>query len=276
MRIVKYTPLKKSKKGTKKVTLTVSKRKPAVSSSVKAYVRKALIKAPEKKFSTPWIVTTVPISSVNPSYTIYTNNNIYQNALNGITQGVAQNQRVGNQITITKLILKVILTCTTNTLALCEEPFIQQGVVDTYIIYKKDGTDFEDPPYNFYQIGATAQAPQGTVHDLTSSVNTDVYTVLYHRRRKMGQAFTNGGNSLSNNDFKCLDYFQYDYCKKYGPIKLKFNDNGNFDNIRIESIGIISMYHNADGSPTTAIGEAGNTNSPVYYSSETFVEFFDM
>lgn len=129
-----------------------------------------------------------------------------------VTLGTQNNQRMGNEIRVKKLLFEYILypnvyNPTTNTqMTPCE--------VIVYFFKSKSGPStvlaptFDLP--QLYDGGSSAIGPNGSIIDVMRKLNKEAYTYLTHRRHKVGKS-TIGSvsnlqapnyNALTNNDFK--------------------------------------------------------------------------
>lgn len=208
------------------------KKKPVVSRTVRNYVKKEFARQAENKV--------VNVEQNNISF-----GNIVENSTMHIfpmlpytgyltiSPGVGQNQRVGNQVKIRKIMLNYTL----NPLAYnaSTNPNPQPVEVLMYLGYLKQEkgvlpTAFEFT--QFFQSGGTSRAPSGNLSDLVADINTDVWTIKKAWRHKLGNANNAGtGNtaaaqSFANNDFK-LNVVRRMNITKYCQKTLRFNDTTN-------------------------------------------------
>ncbi len=146
-----------------------------------------------------------------------------------LTQGTGQGARLGNRIEIKKLRFRGSIrprayNVTTNAipipqyvrlLILCDE--------DNQNVLPLPGTDF-------FQSGSSSVAPDSTMNDIYSVVNTDRWTVYHDQVFKVGYATAGGtgvqvaSQSYTNNDFKLCDDFDIDVTR-FAPRMYDFDDN---------------------------------------------------
>jgi len=227
-------------KKTKKVTTRKGKKaKTTVSSSVKAYVKKALHVQAENKQCDPITYSNlaiIPMTSLGFG-TYITLSDVW---LTG--QGVEQGNRVGNLITPVKWSIKGALFCAPNTTI----PML----VRMYIFKMVSG--YQLPSYggalptDFFQSGSFTNSPNNTISDNFKTVNKDKYKVYKSQIFKVGVSST---ANYQNNDFKILNLFKYDLLK-YQNHKIKFNDNNSLP----ENAGLYMGFTacDMDDSPITS------------------------
>lgn len=150
-----------------------------------------------------------------------------------ITQGVAQNNRIGNEIRIKKLMYNYVL-----------RPLAQDAVnnpnpqpIEVQIIFAHT---LDQPALipavgdyqSLFQLNGTSAPPQGTLEDLCTPFNKDYWKILKVVRHKIGYSSAQGtGNQataqyFANNDFK-LNVVRSVNLTKYAPKIVKFNDANN-------------------------------------------------
>lgn len=187
--------------------------RPAVPKTVKRYVKAAISSTIEDKYADAFGSPVEPIVRVNAGsgpYQYFTAP-LFQN-LTDITLGMGQGQRISQQITLKKHIVRGLLTHN-NTGALTSP----QGYVDVYIGYKNDDTLPDAAITDFYQNGNSYYSPTTTAADLQQWINKSLYNVKWHRRFKMGMASAGTGtlapNDMPNNDFSLTKTFSVDLCQ---------------------------------------------------------------
>jgi len=150
-----------------------------------------------------------------------------------IPQGVTQGTRVGNQVRVKKVMLNYTLhplpyEATTNPRPQPVEVLLYLGSTKASRGIIPDSTDIGQ----FFQLGATARPPNGSLDDCLLEVNRDYWDVKKAWRHKIGNATNNGtGNlaaaqSFSNNDFK-VNAVRRMNITKLCPKTIKFNDSSN-------------------------------------------------
>lgn len=219
-----------------------------VPTTVRRYVKAQIGKATEDKFQEgeqfdPSAIITLQASSVQPTYFVNTVDDVF----GFVNQGTGQGERVGNEITLKKWIIRGALT---QNPFYIENPLQQLGssivYVDVYIGYRNDLQIMSLSPLNelpnFYQSGNASSAPVGNFTELLDWVNKDVYTVLFHKRFKMG-------NNSNNNDFSLARTFSFNICSKlFKNAKLKYNDNtGTVQNAKLNALALWCTAINGNG-----------------------------
>lgn len=224
----KKRPLRKLKKGLRK---RVSK--PKISLAVKSYVKKAVSAQIENK--TAAVEAEASFGSYDSGATPSMNAfpmMPYSGYLT-IPQGITQGTRTGNEIKIKRVMLNYTLhplpyEATTNT-----RP--QPVVVLMYLgnlRAQKGVIPGSGDLSQFFQLGATARPPNGSLDDCLLDINRDYWDVKKTWRHKIGNSTNNGtGNlaaaqSFSNNDFQ-LNAVRRLNITKLCPKTIKFNDSSN-------------------------------------------------
>lgn len=153
----------------------------------------------------------------------------------GIPLGTAQNQRIGNDIRIKKVMLRANFTVRPVDVGTNPTPIPQ--IVKIYFGYSKPQSAIprQGLPFNansFFKFGGSATSPTGTVNDLTRVINTDLYTIVKKSpNMKLGNSAYYQGNAnaqdWNNNDFNMFKTYTADLTKFYIKNQ-KFNgsDNG--------------------------------------------------
>lgn len=227
MQYKRKNPLRK--RVTKSRAGLYAKKTPKVSLAVKKYIKKVIHTDQENKI-------------INTNYSANfgtvlqsTNMNMYPMlpyvGYSTIPQGILQNNRIGNEVKVRKVMLKYVLRPVAYDSGI--NPFPAPAEVDMFLGYTKQSSGFlpgtVDIGYLFQQ-GSGSAAPSGNLGDLIQDVNTDYWTIKKRWRHKIGAAaYTGtGGNAAnqyaSNNDFKFNVVNKMDITK-FCPKTLKFNDN---------------------------------------------------
>lgn len=147
-----------------------------------------------------------------------------------IPQGVADGQRVGQDIRIKKVMLKANFTPSpVNGENLIPKP----QIVKLYFGYAKSqlGISRQELPsaaLDFFKFGGTNAAPQGDVRDLTKTINNDLYSIVKKSRNiKVGNSAyfqgQGGEQDFNNNDFSLFQSYTADITKFYHKVQ-KFNE----------------------------------------------------
>ena len=217
------------KKRAPKKSARGGKKSSAVSSAVKGYVKKAIAADLENKQVAATTITSfgsiLQETSMNSRpilpYTGY-------GPL--ILQGVGQGGRVGNSCKIKSVFLNYVLyplpyDVVTNP---NPTPFHVQMFLGNVRQYKGILPQSTDVNLMF-QLGSSTVAPQGTLIDLCSQINTDDWDIKKKWDHKLGYA-TSGGTgtsaiyqSYANNDFK-LNVVRKMNITKHCNSLMKFND----------------------------------------------------
>lgn len=173
-----------------------------------------------------------------------------------ITQGVGQNQRIGNEIRIKKLMYNYVLR------PLSQDPTINPNPqpIEVQIIFAHT----RDQPalipsvgdyQSLFQLNGTSAPPQGTLEDLCQPFNKDYWNILKVVHHKIGYATAEGtGNSptaqyFANNDFK-LNVVRRINLTKYAPKIVKFNDTNNTPTTR----GVFVFFNILPAGQSPALG----------------------
>jgi len=208
-------------------------RKPKVSFAVKKYVKRTLSAKIENKTVAVEFETQFGSydSAATPSMNAYPM--MPYTGYITIPQGVTQGTRVGNQIKIKRVMLNYTLyplayNATTNLRPQPVEVLMYLGNTKASRGIIPDSGDLSV----FFQLGATARPPNGSLDDCLLDVNRDYWDVKKAWRHKIGNA-NNGGTgnlaaaqSFANNDFK-LSVVRRLNITKLCPKTVKFNDSSN-------------------------------------------------
>lgn len=159
-------------------------------------------------------------------------------------QGVTQGTRIGNQIKVRKVMLNYVLRpspydAVFNTNPQPFEMDLMLGYVKQYPGVLPNSADTA----RLFQSGATSFAPSGSLRDIISTLNTDVWHIAKRWRHKIGTANYGGTGAnagqqyFNNNDFK-LNVVQKMDITKFCNKNLRFNDGGT----AIEGKNLFFMY----------------------------------
>lgn len=230
-------------------------KRPAVSQVVKKYVQRAIATKAENKIAN--IQSSVTLCSYSNDNTLRAqaltpNSSSYQ-----ISQGITQNTRVGNSITVKRIMFNY--TITPRPYEALTNPTPKPGVVQMILCRVKNAT--ADTPNStdvalLFQNGNSSAAPFGTIEDLNRYYNKDYFMILKSWSHKLGCAsYTGtggvaGGQYFANNDFNFFIQRKMDI-SSHIPKIMKFNDNTN--NQQGPGIFLLTQYLNADGSTSTSI-----------------------
>lgn len=204
-------------------------KKPTVSLAVKKYVKRAIHVEVENKgiqtyvgsdFGTIAENTTLHMFPVLPYTSFIT-----------LAQGVGAGQRVGNKITLRKVMLNYILRpnpyqVSTNTFPQPMEITMFLGNVKQYPGVKPEIGDVNI----LFQLNNSAIPPSGTLTDVITAVNTDDWNIQKRWNHKIGFADYSGTGinlaqqSYSNNDYK-LNVVRKMNITSMCPKTLIFNDS---------------------------------------------------
>lgn len=275
--------LRKSK-GTKKTVKKVAKSK-GLSKTVKSYVKKELAKNIENKMS-----VNIPFSS--SILTLQTNNssavtinygvfNPYDNQQFAITQGVSNNNRIGNKIKLKKWMVRGTIYADPNEIKGSAAFPMGAGYIDYYLGRKVDlTTSFTIDLEDFYQNGPASVSPEGFIQERTYSINKDVYKIYHHKRVKIGPAGVGWPNSqiLPNNDYKLNHEFKFDICKyvcKNHTIKYNDEDSDPQDAL-LQALCVFATFT----MPCYDVNQVGLQADETYYSPvrwelNSFIEYED-
>lgn len=214
------------KKSTKKMTAKSSTMK-----VIKAVVKKQISRNIETKTTMCFLQDQAIYSSSNTSFFI---NPIpmtpYASGFNPIVQGTGQGDRIGNQITLTKLRFKGnIYPAAYN--AISNGTPQPSYVIFWFYKYRATPTITQVPDNEFLQYGNTSRGLSNSLTDRWAPINKDKVILLGRKVYKVGFASFNQstgslGNlgNVANNDFKLVADFSIDLLK-WAPKKVTYNDN---------------------------------------------------
>jgi len=170
----------------------------------------------------------------------------------GISQGVAQGNRIGNKIKTRTAYLNYVLrpvayNAITNPNPVPCEVQLMLGYVKNTPSFPPAGVDITQ----LFQSGSSVTAPVGSLRDIISVINTDYWVIKKRWTHKIGYSSATGTGSVAgsqyfnNNDFK-LNVVKRINITKMMPATFIFNDAG----ISAISKNLYFMYYavSADGS----------------------------
>jgi len=205
------------------------RRKPNVSLTVKKYVKKAIHANVENKCVQINFGNSFGNVNESPDFNAYPMCPL--SSYWSISQGVTQGTRIGNQIKIRKVMLNYILrplpyNATTNPQPNPCEVQMMLGYVKQTPSQIPTGSDVSV----LFQSGASTSAPVGTLRDIISIVNTDVWVIKKRWTHKVGYAAFEGTGANAGNQFQANNDFKLNHVKrlditKHIPKTLNFNDN---------------------------------------------------
>jgi len=177
-----------------------------------------------------------------------------------IPQGTGQGQRIGNQIKVKKMILKVILQA--NPYNLTTNPTPQP--FQCRMILMKDKLGPTSTPTNLttelFNSSSTSIGPTNDLVDMLLPINKDRYQIYFDEVIKVGPQFYTGSGqnanygSGSNNDFLLNPLIEVD-CTKFIPSKVQFDDTSS--NPTSHGLWLLFIPANSDGTAilsTTVVG----------------------
>lgn len=174
---------------------------------------------------------------------------------NSITQGLGQNDRIGNKIQMKSLTIKGIFQPTPYDATVNPDPRPNQ--VKLVLFYDKTNlSSVPTPRTDFFQFGSTSAAILGEATDIMAPFNTDKYRILGTKTFKLGYSTYNGSSSdpvpqyYANNDFKMNYNLRWNLTKHHVK-RLTYNDNTGEPSCR--GLYMQVMISPADGN----IGSAG-------------------
>ena len=199
----------------------VSSKKP-VSKAVKQYVKKAISKSSETKIlvqsgnlagTVSTVIAPAQIRRLDPL----------------ISQGVIEGQRIGNKISIRKVMLRGYITLYASGVSPYPPSYASQFNVRMFVGYVK-GTPLTAPAAgdmsNLLRSGTGATDFSTDLMSLMRPVHKDYWTIQRQRKYKIGVA---SGSNLGvvagevNNDFSLVKYFNMDITSCFKKV-LKYDD----------------------------------------------------
>jgi len=225
------------------------KKKCAVSSCVKQYVNRAIGLRAENKiinFGSNMTVCSYLNDNTLRSTSLTPNGNAFT-----INQGTGQNARIGNSITVKKIMFCYTLYPLGYDISTNSTP--KPGLVQMILARVKEAPfDIPNSTHvaNLFQAGNSSAPPTGSITDANKMYNKDYWTILKSWTHKVGYAASDGtGGQVgrqyhSNNDFKMLHQRKMDITKHMNKI-LKFQDNTQYT--KTPGIFLMCQWLNADG-----------------------------
>lgn len=217
-----------------------------VSTAVKQYVKKSIHAQLENKvyidYGANQTITNASAGTPTGKY-----------LLPVVSQGTAQNQRVGNELTIRYASVSGYVNLLPYSSITNPEPAVQ--LVKMWIVSGKRINSNNITQYDWskwFEVGATNAPFQGNTLDMLLSHNKDDFTVYATRSFKLGMSTDSKGSNPVNSYFDnspMTQKFYFNFTKSVRK-KLKFNDGSGTPNNA--NMWIIFQAVNADGT-TTAI-----------------------
>lgn len=289
-------PYRKPRKSTKKYSKFVKVyNKPTLNPVIKTYVKKELAKNIENKITqnvanAANVLTITAFSEPTPpTFSYYRwapqgNGNLFS-----ISQGTAQNERVGNKIKIKRWIVKGSVYANSafgQTEANGNPNLSGQMIVKLYFGRKVNISDVVDGTLaELYQEGGQAITPDGDVVERLYAINKDNYKVYWQRTFKIGvsvQAGTGAVIGESNNDYKLSREFGFDICKLVCKNHItKYDDNtADPNDAMLDSLTLWATCTNPTGDIITAPlfgggGPGTAYNSVPYITATSYAEYED-
>jgi len=206
----------------------IVKSKPKVSMAIKKYVSKAIHTNVENKSQTVNYSGNFGNATANAS--MYAYPVTPYTGFMSLTQGITQNQRIGNEVKIRKAMLRYILRPIGYNASSNVTPVPLH--VEMYLGRTKIAPGDIPAAGDFtvlFQNGNSSVGPVGTLTDLIAAVNKDYWVIKKRWSHKLGFAeyFGTGGLAQQqyfvNNDFELNVMRKLDITSIY-PKTLKFND----------------------------------------------------
>jgi len=223
---------RKNKSSKKSMKPKSMKSKPRKKASIKALVKAEVHRNIENKIMNYTFPKTNMFISTNGSWATQQLFPLspYANFANAI-QGTAQNQRIGNQITIRKATIKLLFNinpydATTNIL-------VSPLLIKVITYYDKlEPVLLPTSMDGLYQNGSATTNPDPNSNiDILKAYNRDRYVIKASKLLRLGYAIGAAGaggsitNSFhSNNDFPLFTTYSLDYTKHLAKV-VKYNDN---------------------------------------------------
>jgi len=205
------------------------KRKSSVSQAVKKYVKRTIHTQIENK--SVQINGGVSFGNVNESPDFNAYPMCPLSGYWGIAQGIAQGNRIGNQIKTRQAYLSYVLRPNAYEVSTNANPRPQE--VQLMLGYVKNTPSFAPASLDIQQLfqsGSSATAPVGSLRDIISVINTDYWVIKKRWTHKIGYASATGTGGVAaaqfntNNDFK-LNVVKRINITKMLPALFQFNDN---------------------------------------------------
>jgi len=198
-----------------------------------------------------------------------------------LTQGTAQNQRVGNTIKLKRWIIKGLIQ--PNSLIwetpLDALPNSACGYVDVFFgRLLNNNTAIDGQLVDLYQAGNGAITPNSTAATILYPINKDKYKIYYRKRFKMGQAlnsnFPNPTNT-TNNDFSLARTFGFDvlkYILKNKHVKYEDGDTTPNDDM-IENLTVFATFYPVVGN--CPVNDIDRNQSYYSLNVQSYAEYED-
>jgi len=197
-----------------------------------------------------------------------------------MSQGVAQNQRIGNTIKLKRWVIKGLIQPNPNLVVNPENaiPNSLIGYVEIFFgRYNSNTIQVQPTLENFYQNGASAITPVGSATTILYPVNKDLYKIYYRKRFKMGNLFPDpNGINTTNNDYSLTRTFGFEVTKFICKNKLiKYQDAVTFpqDNM-IDNLTMWAVFYPAFGD-LSVLTVADNVESYYQINAQTYAEYED-
>lgn len=238
-----------------------------VTDAVKTYVKKTLDRRIENKIAS-FHVNGFTLWNINNDVVNWRTDNIYMlspnfTASNGvaISQGIAQNQRIGNKISIKKGTVRFVLYANNAWAGGRSDPVD----INMYIFKTRKACSIPELQLqietDFFQLGGSSLALTGTLDDNVLDVNQDVFMLHKFKTFKVGFQQNDVNLQFINNDYKYHAQIKIDVTK-YLKKTYTFNDTDNepYDNYTVLMFSVVPASNNISG--------AGNDICNITYNYE--------
>jgi len=198
-----------------------------------------------------------------------------------LTQGTAQNQRVGNTIKLKRWVIKGLIQPNIDGLAApltaTENSYI--GYVDVFFgRLLNNNTAIDGQLIDLYQAGNGAITPNATAGTILYPINKDKYKIYWRKRFKMGNSFSVGfpaAPQTTNNDFSLARTFGFDvtkYILKNKHIKYEDGDTTPNDDM-IENLTVFATFYPVVGN--VPVNDLGRAESFYALNVQSYAEYED-
>jgi len=198
-----------------------------------------------------------------------------------LSQGVNQQQRVGNTIKLKRWVIKGLIQPSALTQV---DPIVNildntnVGYIDVFFgRLLNNASAIENTLDDLYQAGAQAITPNATASTVLFPLNKDKYKIYWRKRFKMGAAipdFTGPGN-ITNNDFSLTRTFGFDVTRFILKNKhIKYEDattNPNDD--MVENLTLFATFYPAIGN--VSVAQTLGDGSYYTLNVQTYAEYED-
>lgn len=205
-------------------------KRPAVSPSIKSYVKKLVHSNIENKTISERNRIAFSNWNTDPGQNMSVKPICPNPASLQILQGSGQSERVGNSISTRKMLLKYCIYPLPQDQSFNPQPYPKEVCIWIgYIKGERKRTPVTADFQRFFQDGNNAIAPIGDIWDTLMPVNKDVFTICKTMRHKVGnEVYTDYSgikpyNYFTNNDFKLNNYHTVDLTP-YINKTIKFDD----------------------------------------------------